>query len=172
MAGPAGEDLITEVKEIFRNYLKEHKHRQTPERFMVLEEIYRADGHFDADDMYFRMKNIGYRVSRATVYNTLDLLLECGLVQRHQFGKNQSIYERAYAYRQHDHMICKSCGKVIEFCDPRLQEIKTMMENIHGFTIEGHSLQFYGTCKNPEVCKEPENAKHPGARVSSDADTQ
>ncbi len=172
MASPAGEYFITEVKEIFRNYLKANKHRQTPERFMVLEEIYRADGHFDADDMYFRMKNIGYRVSRATVYNTLDLLLECGLVQRHQFGKNQSIYERAYGYRQHDHMICNNCGKVIEFCDPRLQEIKNMMEKIHGFTIDGHSLQLYGTCNNPDDCKKPESSKKPVTRNISAAESQ
>lgn len=157
MADPAGTELINEVKEIFRRYLKEKKHRQTPERFMVLEEIYRADGHFDADDMYFRMKNIGYRVSRATVYNTLDLLLECGLVQRHQFGKNQSIYERAYTYRQHDHIICNECGKVIEFCDPRVQEIKDMLEKIHNFTIKEHSLQFYGVCNDPDNCdKKPD----------------
>ena len=160
MANSAGNDLIDEVKEIFRSYLKEKKHRQTPERFMVLEEIYRADGHFDADDMYFRMKNVGYRVSRATVYNTLDLLLECGLVQRHQFGRNQSIYERAYAYRQHDHIICNKCGKVIEFCDPRLQEIKTMLEKIHNFEISGHSLHFYGVCNDPETCeKQPEKKR-------------
>jgi len=160
MANSAGNDLIDEVKEIFRSYLKEKKHRQTPERFMVLEEIYRADGHFDADDMYFRMKNVGYRVSRATVYNTLDLLLECGLVQRHQFGRNQSIYERAYAYRQHDHIICNECGKVIEFCDPRLQEIKTMLEKIHNFEISGHSLHFYGVCNDPETCeKQPEKKR-------------
>lgn len=164
MATPAAFDVIEEVKEIFREYLKENKHRQTPERFMVLEEIYRADGHFDADDMFFRMKNIGYRVSRATVYNTLDLLLECGLVQRHQFGKNQSIYERAYAYKQHDHMICNQCGKVIEFCDPRIQEIKNMLEKIHQFKIEGHSLQFYGECTDPEQCTPSDpKKKDPGS---------
>ncbi|MEX0681722.1 MAG: transcriptional repressor, partial [Balneolales bacterium] len=101
---------------------------------------------------YFRMKNIGYRVSRATVYNTLDLLVECGLVQRHQFGKNQSLYERAYSFRQHDHIICSKCGKVIEFCDPRLQEIKMMLEQVYNMKIDGHSLQFYGTCNNLAQC--------------------
>jgi Fur family transcriptional regulator, ferric uptake regulator len=152
MATPAQEDTIQEVKEIFRNYLKINSHRQTPERFMVLEEIYRTDGHFDADDMYFRMKNTGYRVSRATVYNTLDLLVECNLVQRHQFRQNQSYYERAYAYRQHDHIICDTCGAVLEFCDPRIREIQTMMEKIHDFNITGHSLHFYGSCQDPETC--------------------
>src|SRR5690554_7409227 len=89
MAHPAHEDTIQLVKEMFRSYLKERNQRQTPERFMVLEEIYRADGHFDADDIFFRMKDAGTRVSRATVYNTLDLLVECGLVQRQQFGRSE-----------------------------------------------------------------------------------
>lgn len=159
MAKPAGEDTISEVKEIFRAYLKDRNHRITPERFMVLEEIYRADGHFDADDMYFHMKNSGSRVSRATVYNTLDLLVECGLVQRQQFGRNQSFYERAYSFQQHDHIICNSCGAVMEFCDPRIQEIQTLMEQINDFSISGHSLHFFGECKDPESCKRASELK-------------
>lgn len=154
MAKPAEQELINEVREIFQTYLKKKKHRQTPERFQVLEEIYRADGHFDADEIYFRMKNAGYRISRATVYNTLDLLVECELVQRHQFGDNQSYFERAYAYRQHDHIICRECGTVLEFCDPRIQEIQSLMESIHNFNITSHSLQFYGHCKDPETCRQ------------------
>ena len=126
---------------------------------MVLGEIYRADGHFDADDIFFNMKNAGTRVSRATVYNTLDLLVECGLVQRQQFGENQYYYERAYAYQQHDHIICQECGAVIEFCDPRIQEIKTMMENLHDFNISGHSLHFFGSCGDIEACSRRREVK-------------
>ncbi len=152
MANPAKEETIDLVKEIFRSHMKEHGQRQTPERFMVLEEIYQADGHFDADEIYFNMKKGGTRISRATVYNTLDLLIECGLVQRQQFGKNLYYYERAYAYQQHDHIICKECGAVMEFCDPRIQEIKTMMEEMHDFNITGHSLHFFGTCDDVGSC--------------------
>ncbi|HLR32210.1 MAG TPA: transcriptional repressor [Fodinibius sp.] len=159
MAHPAKEETIDLVKKIFSSYLKEHNQRQTPERFMVLGEIYRADGHFDADDIFFNMKNAGTRVSRATVYNTLDLLVECGLVQRQQFGENQYYYERAYAYQQHDHIICQECGAVIEFCDPRIQEIKTMMENIHDFNISGHSLHFFGSCGDIEACSRRREVK-------------
>ncbi|MEX0771131.1 MAG: transcriptional repressor [Balneolaceae bacterium] len=157
MAHPAQEETIQLVKEIFRTYLKEHNQRQTPERFMVLEEIYTSEGHFDADDIFFSMKNSGTRVSRATVYNTLDLLVECGLVQRQQFGKNQYYYERAYAYQQHDHIICRECGVVIEFCDPRILEIQTLMEKIHEFDIKGHSLHFFGTCNDKESCQRRKN---------------
>ena len=154
MAHPAKEETITLVKEIFRTYLKERNQRQTPERFMVLEEIYKSDGHFDADDIFFNMKNAGTRVSRATVYNTLDLLVECGLVMRQQFGKNQYYYERAYAYQQHDHMICQECGVVIEFCDPRILEIQKLMEQIHDFEVQGHSLHLFGKCKDAKSCEE------------------
>ncbi len=152
MAHPAHEDTIELVKEIFRSYLKEGNQRQTPERFMVLEEIYRADGHFDADDIFFRMQDGGTRVSRATVYNTLDLLVECGLVQRQQFGKSQYYYERAYAYQQHDHIICNECGHVLEFCDPRIGEIQDLIGKIYGMEIESHSLHFYGRCRDIENC--------------------
>lgn len=154
MAHQAQEETIHLVKEIFRTYLKEKNQRQTPERFMVLEEIYSSDGHLDADEIFFNMKNSGTRVSRATVYNTLDLLIECGLVQRQQFGKNQYYYERSYAYQQHDHIICKECGVVIEFCDPRILEIQKLMEKIHNFTVEGHSLHLFGKCNDTEACKQ------------------
>lgn len=164
MAHPAHEDTIQLVKEIFRTYLKERNQRQTPERFMVLEEIYRSEGHFDADDIFFNMKNTGTRVSRATVYNTLDLLIECGLVQRQQFGKNQYYYERSYAYQQHDHMICKECGVVIEFCDPRILEIQKLMEQIYDFSIDGHSLHLFGTCNNTEEC---DRRKEEGDKIKS-----
>ncbi len=164
MAHPAKEETIILVKEIFRTYLKERNQRQTPERFMVLEEIYKSDGHFDADDIFFNMKNAGTRVSRATVYNTLELLVECGLVLRQQFGKNQYYYERAYAYQQHDHLICKECGVVIEFCDPRILEIQNMMEEIHDFSVSGHSLHLFGTCNDTEAC---ERRKKEGDKIKS-----
>lgn len=164
MAHQAPEEIIQLVKQIFRTYLKERNQRQTPERFMVLEEIYRSDGHFDADDIFFNMKKAGTRVSRATVYNTLDLLIECGLVQRQQFGKNQYYYERSYAYQQHDHMICKECGVVIEFCDPRILEIQNLMEKIHDFEVEGHSLHLFGRCNDREAC---ERRKESGDKIKT-----
>jgi Fur family ferric uptake transcriptional regulator len=90
------------------------------------------------------MKDRNYRVSRATVYNTLDLLLDCGLVIKHQFGRNISRYERAYGFRQHDHLICNQCNEVLEFCDPRIQQIKTTMGELMQFNITNHSLYLFG----------------------------
>jgi Fur family ferric uptake transcriptional regulator len=93
------------------------------------------------------MKNKKYRVSRATLYNTIELLMECKLVRRHQFGKNQAQYEKSLVSGQHDHLICSDCKNVIEFCDPRIQNIKNTVEELLGFKVSSHSLNMYGNCK-------------------------
>ncbi|MCF0200396.1 MAG: transcriptional repressor [Bacteroidales bacterium] len=132
------------VKTIFTDYLLSRGLRKTPERYAILEEIYNIDGHFGIDTLFNRMKASRYRVSRATLYNTMSLLLDCGLVIRHQFGHNYSQYEKSYKFRQHDHFIDLETETVLEFCDPRLLEIQQAIEAQLGVEITHHSLIFYG----------------------------
>ena len=147
MTAPRNEqEIIQQVLNIFSSQLEKNGFRKTPERFAILEEIYKRTDHFDAEALYIHMKNRNYRVSRATVYNTLELLVACDLVKKHQFGKNLAQYEKSYGYKQHDHLICINCSKVLEFCDPRIQQIKDIMGDLLKFRVIHHSLNLYGEC--------------------------
>jgi len=133
------------VKQMFTDYLTAKKCRKTPERYAILDFIYSEPGHFDMDSLYEAMNERNFRVSRATLYNTMQLLLECNLVLKHQFGSNLSYYERAFNNDFHHHLICTNCHTVEEYKD---SELKTLIQNkkIKKFTPSHYSLYIFGTC--------------------------
>ena len=152
-------DLQQKVKSIFEAYLEKQGLRKTPERFAVLHEIYAIHEHFDMESLLVHMKARNLNISRATLYNTIEHLLACDLVTKRQFGKNIAQFERSYSYKQHDHLICIDCDKVLEFCDPRIQQIQSMMGQILDFTVTHHALNLYGKCNKLASTGECANLK-------------
>ena len=141
--------LLAQVKQVFTTFLEKEGYRKTPERYQILEEIYKIQRHFDVDELHAHMRQEGHKVSRATLYNTLELLRTCDLVAQHQFSPGLAHYEASYGRKQHHHVVCLTCSKVMEFCDPRIGETERMAEDIFQLRVTHRSLILYGECRKP-----------------------
>lgn len=142
------QEKIKITKEIFETFLNKKNYRKTPERFAILKEIYTNKEHSSIDSIYNKINTKTYHVSRATVYNTIELLLECNLIRKHQFRKKEAQYEKCYFSGQHDHLICTECHIILEFCEPRIYEIKKFIAKSLKFKIKSHAFNLYGLCKS------------------------
>lgn len=132
--------------ERFQDFLRAHKLKFTQEREDVLERFFRLDEHIEADELLMRMRQGESRVSRATIYRTLDLLVQAGLARKVRLGTDRYYYEHILGRRQHEHMICMQCGKVIEWFDPEIPRVVDKNLRQHGFVAARYSLQVFGQC--------------------------
>lgn len=133
--------------ERFKAYLQEHNLKLTQEREAILREFYRIHKHIEADELLFHLRNSGVRVSRATIYRTLDLLVQAGLARKVSLGKDHAYYEHILGREQHEHMICLGCDRVIEWLDPELRDLLARNCEEHDFSLSRHSLQLFGYCE-------------------------
>jgi Fur family ferric uptake transcriptional regulator len=139
------ENIKVTVKNILTNYLELNKQRKTPERFTILDAVYSINGHFTLEELGEKLaSDYNFPVSRATLYNTLKLLMELRLVTRHRF-QTTTKYEACYDNNSHSHQICTMCGKVTEVKSPQIIEA---INNMHmkRFRKDGFTLYIYGIC--------------------------
>ena len=142
----------TEIQpsEILNSFLEKKGLRKTQERYLILEEIYKTNDHFDIETLFQKIIK-KQKISKATIYNTIDILINLKLIKKHSF-LNKTLYEKSFQKKQHNHLICVVCDQVLEFCDPRIQNIINSIENSMDFVVAEHSLNFYGNCNNPKKC--------------------
>jgi Fur family ferric uptake transcriptional regulator len=135
------------AEKFFVQYLRDNNLKVTKERLMLLEELFGSSGHLDADSLLFQLRSQGKHVSRATIYRTLDLLVQCGLARKSRLGREHYVYEKVTPGKRHDHMVCTGCGRIIEFYDNDLDERQRQVCLEHNFRPSFYSLQIQGLCQ-------------------------
>lgn len=145
-------------REQFLDYLHQQGMRVTRERLALFDEIFTRHGHIDAEDLLAGMQSQGLKISRATVYRNLDLLVECGLVRKYRLGHDRFLFEHIHPGQQHDHLVCTECGRVVEFVSPGIAALQTEICRAHGFVPGRHTLQISGLCTDCAAAEEEEAA--------------
>ena len=145
---PLGVIVVTNLspEEILQRHLQERGLKQTRQRSLIVATFLAAGGHLDVDQLLARVRAIDPKVSAATVYRTMKLLTELGLAHAQRFGDGHTRYESAVDRHHHDHLICQSCGKIIEFENDRIEVLQDAVARQHGFTVLHHKLELYGHC--------------------------
>jgi Fur family ferric uptake transcriptional regulator len=139
--------------ERFRRYLREHHQPITRQRDLVARVVFLSQDHLSVEGIRRELRQQGARVGLATVYRTLDLLVESGLVRAHEFGEGFKRYEPMASHAHHEHLICERCGRVLEFAHERLERMLPVLADEHGFQHRRHRLEIYGICR---TCRQQE----------------
>lgn len=153
-------------KERFLSFLRERRQRVTGERLVLLDEVFRQHGHIDAEALLAAVRERGMKISRATVYRNLDLLVESGLVRKQRLGRRRFLYEHVHGGQRHDHLVCTACGRVVEFVSPGIAALQAEICRAHGFLPSAYSLQINSVCRG---CAEGTGARDAdaGSRAGS-----
>ena len=152
---PEAIDISEEMK-ILNERMVSKGLKSTPQRDELARWIFQVHDHFTAEDVVNSFRQMGKKVSVATVYRVIQMMLELNLLLEHDFGKGYKFYEHTLGHPHHDHLICNKCGKIIEFADEALEKMKDEIAQRYGFTMQSHSLHIFGVCQDP-AC---ENAAH------------
>lgn len=134
--------------DIFRDYIRQRGLRHTPEREVILREVFAVHEHFDVEELYLRLRHQGVKVSKASIYRALRLFLDCGLVREVGYTDGHWHYEHIYGHGYHNHLRCLGCGKIVEFEAPGLLWLEEQLSREHGYHIISHHWEVKGYCQN------------------------
>lgn len=140
-------DEIKTAENIFKEYLRDRGLKFTPERRVVLHAVLQSDEHFEAEELLLHLRRGGRRVAKATIYRTLPLMVNCGIISQVQFGEKLTRYENAFSQGQHDHMVCRRCRRIIEFDNADVIRLRTILAARYKFHAQSHRFQIIGTCR-------------------------
>jgi Fur family ferric uptake transcriptional regulator len=141
------------LRDRFRRYLRDHHQPITRQRELVAQVLFHAQDHLSVEGIRGELRRQGEPVGLATVYRTLELLVESGLVRAHEFGEGFKRYEAVAAQSDHEHLICERCGRVVEFANERLERMLPVLADEHGFQHRRHRVEVYGVCR---ACRQRE----------------
>jgi Fur family ferric uptake transcriptional regulator len=131
----------------FRAYLREQRLKSTAQRDAIVRVFLDSVGHISVEELYGRVRELHPGIGYATVYRTMKLLTECGIADERHFRNGEARYEMAEKGHHHDHLICESCGKIVEFAEPRIESLQEETAKRLGFELRGHKMELYGLCR-------------------------
>ncbi len=137
---------MLEEEKKFKRYLKLNGLKFTPERQIILRQVFSNHSHFEADDLLVAVRQHSKKVSKATIYRTLSHLIQSGLLREAVFGEKHAHYEHVFKHKHHEHLICLSCKKIIEFSNQKIEKLQEDVCLEHSFAPLSHRLQVFGHC--------------------------
>ena len=151
--------VIKEKEAGFAQFIQERGLKTTKQRNTIISVFFGMRGHISVEELLVEVKKANPRIGYATVYRTLHLLVESGLVQERRFGDGLARYEGHSGVEHHDHMICLECGQISEFFNPKLKELQVQLAEENNFEIYRHRLELYGVCKDSKACQSRQKKK-------------
>jgi Fur family ferric uptake transcriptional regulator len=141
--------MTVDPREILKEYIAKHGLKTSRQRELIAEVFFAAGGHLSIDELLERVRTTDPKVGQATVYRTMKLLTKCGLAEPRQFGDGHTRYEPVEEdHEHHDHLICTSCGKIVEFHNDEIELLQDRVADQHGFVVTHHKMELYGLCED------------------------
>jgi len=138
--------ILIKERKILQDYISRNSMKYTKQREVILEVFLATEGHVSVEELHQKLSEVEPSVSLATVYRTLNLFCKAGLAQKRKFGEGQTRYEHSVDHSHHDHLICTSCGKIIEFENSMIEQLQRQVAERNDFLVKSHRLEMYGLC--------------------------